>query len=285
MKSRILRLLAVGLLAGPMTAQATWVDYGTSELVTVRDCIAGLSGCDSLVRQPVAMVYGGLPGDATSAATVSLTGYGAAAGIVSLSGTIGAPILHTSASSDQGKRVSTNSIALQSYTYTGNSPDTRIFGGTLNYSQTITGSYPAAAAGGINAAIAVFTLPIAMIDVGDTAESNFDALFNVFGLPGYVDLGHDQYIDQITTADGLHTLGVAVTLDPGDTVWVWATVQTPAPNGSIVDASHTLITGWDNPADLTPAVSVPEPATLALIGAALLGIAATRRRSATIPTS
>lgn len=52
-------------------------------------------------------------------------------------------------------------------------------------------------------------------------------------------------------------------------------LQTPAANGSVVDASHTLVTGWNETADLTPAVTslpVPEPSSLALFG---LGLAAT----------
>jgi hypothetical protein len=285
MNSTILRFLAVGLLVGPVAAHAVWVDHSTAELVTARDCIAGDSGCDSLVRVPAALTYGGLPGDATSTATVSLAGYGAAAGIVSLSGTIGAPILRASATSDSGKRLNTNSIALQSYTYTGNEPTTRTFGGTLTYSQHFMGGYPLGVSGGIFAAIDVFKIPSATIDVGDTAESNFYALLDAVGtLPGYVDLGNDWYSDGTSTAVGLGTLGVEVTLEPGDMVWVWALVQTPAANGEIVDASHTFVTSWDSPADLTPAVSVPEPDTLALVGAALLGVMATHRRKPTIPT-
>jgi len=68
-------------------------------------------------------------------------------------------------------------------------------------------------------------------------------------------------------------------LNPGDTVWVWAYLQTSAPNGSTVDASHTLITSWDNSANLIPAVSVPEPGTLTLLGISLAGLLVAPRRN------
>lgn len=278
MKPRVIALLAMWLVAAPMTARAVWVDYGTSEVVTLRDCVVGVSGCDGL-SPLVAYMYGGLPGDATSAATISLPDYGAATGMVSLSGTIGAPILHASASSDPGKRTSTNSVALQSYTYTGDVATTRTFGGTLSYSQYVTGDYPFGVGSGVIAMINVFTLPSSTIDVGNTEQSNYDALVNVQGLPGFSDLGFDQYADAASTAAGLATLEVTVTLTPGETVWVWAFVQTPATNGGITDASHTLITSWDDAANLTPAVSVvPEPATTTLFGLGLAGMAVLRRR-------
>ena len=76
-----------------------------------------------------------------------------------------------------------------------------------------------------------------------------------------------------------------MTLTPGETVWVQVLLQTPAANGSYVDASHTLITGWSDTSDLTPAVTslplpVPEPSSLALyaLGLAATAFAAARRR-------
>ena len=72
-------------------------------------------------------------------------------------------------------------------------------------------------------------------------------------------------------------------LAPGETLWLRVLLQTPAANGSDVDASHTLVTGWSDSADLTPAVTslpVPEPTPLALFGLGLAALAVAKRRRA-----
>lgn len=275
---RIAALVAAVLLAvGPTAAHATLVSASTSEAASIRNCIAGVTACDNTSAPVVPTVFGGFPGYPTSSATNNLAGFGTASGSVSLSGTIGAPILRAGATSDPGVRTNTTSLALQSYTYTGTVSTTRTFGATLTYSQTLTGNY-GDVGDGVIAGIDLFTLPGSTVDVGTTAVENFGALASPNLFPGYVDLGSAQFNDPNSTLAASATFGVPVTLNPGETIWVDVILQTPAPNGSTVDASHTLITSWDNPANLTPAVSVPEPATLTLIGIGVAGLAASRRR-------
>ena len=272
---RLLAHAAAVFLVAPVAANAVEISAGTAEYVTFRDCIAGATACDD-VSPIVSGLFGGSPGAYSSSADETFAGYGSASGSVSLSGTIGAPILHASASSDPGKRSNTNSVALQSYTYTGTEATTRTFGGTLTYSQVETGNYPLNT--GVYAVIDAFTLPTATIDVGDTPDSNFYTLFDG-GFPGYADVASSTFLDTSSTAAGSGTFGVTLTLTPGETIWLSVLLQTPAANGSSVDASHTLVTGWDVTTDLTPAVtSVPEPSSLALLGLGLACVAVAGRR-------
>ena len=270
------------LLAAPLASHATEITAGTAEYVTARDCIAGATSvCDDV--SPIVMSqYGGNGGAFSSAATETFAGYGSASGSVSLSGTIGAPVLHASASSLADKRVNTNSVALQSYTYTGAAATTRTFGGTLTYNQMETGFYPDNT--GVYAVIDAFTLTSAAIDVGTTPEDNFNALFDAdFSAEGYVDIASMTFADTSSNPAGSGTFSVDVPLTPGETIWLRVLLQTPAANGSVTDASHTLITSWNDSADLTPAVTstpVPEPSSMAMfaLGLAATAFAARRRR-------
>ena len=272
------------LLAAPFLAHATSITAGTAELITARDCVTGpTSACDD-VSPIVQSQYGGNGGAFSSAATETFAGYGSASGSVSLSGTIGAPVLHASASSDLGKRTNTNSVALQSYTYTGATATTRTFGGTLTYDQMETGLYPDNT--GVYALIDAFTLAAPAIDVGTTPDDNFNTLFDGdFSAEGYTEVASMTFVDTASNPAGSGTFGVDVPLAPGETIWLRVLLQTPAANGSFTDASHTLVTGWNDSADLTPAVTslpVPEPSSTALfgLGLAALAFAGGQRRAA-----
>lgn len=259
-------LLALAWSLAPLGALAIPVTAGTAELVTIRSCTVVTTGCDQ-ISPIVQSAYGGFPGAFSSSASTSLAGYGSASGSVALSGTVGAPVLRATATAELGQRTNTNSVALQSYTYTGATTATRTFGGVLTYSQLVTGPHGPGVGDGITASIDIFSLSVSDIEVGGTSISNFNALLNLFNLPGYTSLDFDSYVDSTTTTSGLGTLSATVTLSPGDTVWVRVLLQTPAANGARIDASNTLITSWDVTADLTPGAvsSVPEPSTLALL--------------------
>jgi hypothetical protein len=259
--NQVLRsLVLVTFSLAAQEALATNISAGTSEFVSIRNCtVAGVSGCDS-ISSILFQQYGGLPGDSASSANVDEVGYGSSSGNVALSGVIGAPVLKGSSVSELGKRISSNSIALQRYVYTGDTPTTRSFGGTITYSEFSTGSYPSGPGGGINANIDIFTLPTSTIAIAPTAAANFNMLFSgLSSLSGYTSLGSANYNDQTSALNASGNLSVAVTLNPGDSIWVWVILQTPATNGGWVDASHTFITAWSETSSLVPAVvAVPE---------------------------
>lgn len=214
--------------------------------------------------------------------------YGAATSNTALSGEIGAPILRLHADSVAGKRVNTNTFALQRYTYEGSSATTRNFGGAFDYVQSITDPNNAlygTAASGVNAVLRVFTSLDAFAEAGTTVQSNNDNLYAFANgeAQGYSLIGEQFYSDPDDALSGFGSLNITVNFNPGDSVWVWAYLQTPAADGSFVDVSNGLVTAWGNAAGLVPAniTSVPEPGALALFGLGLAGLGLMRRRRST----
>lgn len=263
------------------SVNAAQVSSSTAVAVGFHVCIPGATAC-SVIGPQLGAVYGGTPGGASATVTASHAGVGEGSSFVSLTGVDGAPIVHAMASSDTGARVNTTAFALQSYTYTGTVPTTRTFGGTLTFSQIITGDYPGPNGNGIYAAIDVFELSTGAVDVGSSTASNFSALASAESMPGYVDLANDSYTSALTMS-GVGTLSAPVVLLPGETVWIEAIVQTPAPNGAVIDASHTFVTGWDDASNLVAASSVPEPGIPVMwgvgMGLAMLACARAHRSS------
>jgi hypothetical protein len=258
-------LLLLGMLSGSMAAQAQFVSSGTSSEATARNCVAGISGCDA-ISPIVQFAMDGTPGQTVSSASLVLPGYGQVMAGAALSGVIGAPILTATASSTAGTREGASAFALQSYTYTGTSSTTDTFGGTVTYSQTINGSYPTTTTGGGTAiGIEAFTLaPGALFNAGVTALDNNAALADAFNSntpvdsgiiqTGFTLLGSNGSADTATNPAGTLSTGVGVNLNPGETVWILAFLQSTAPNGSTVDPVFN--TQWSNSANLVTGVGV-----------------------------
>jgi len=282
----------IALLALMVTAaRAQGVLSDTSTFVGARSCNPGGSGCDTF--GPSQSAVGGNPGD--TGTSISQNVYGLTTASAALTGVIGEPTLTAYSTSSATKRDSAAAYALQSYTYTGSTPTTDTFGGTVTYSQTMTGTYPPATGVGTEAEIEVFTLSTSSFAAGASPSDNYTAMsdpstqtgFTLIGSGsvssstfGTAGTGFAQWNDTGTNSSGSATLGVTVNLTPGETIWVWAWLDSWAPNGSTVDASHTFVTQWSSPADLTPgpsAVPVPAAGWLLLSALAGLGLLAGRR--------
>ena len=270
MKKRILGLMAMGLLAGPMAASGVGIQSGTGIYVTYRYCVEAPTGRCGYLSNIVNSAYGGQPGGSTASAQLIDPNFGTTTADSSLTGQIGAPILRASTTSVSGKRVNTNTVALQRYVYTGSEPAVRTFGGRLTYTQTmddgLNAGYTQVVRSGVYALINVFKMNDDFFEVGDTAQSYFDNMANIAAFetaPGYELLGFAQFNDIATTPLNVGNLAVTVELNPGDSIWVWTLLQTPAADGAAVDVSRMLITGFDDVTDLLPADAITPDEQLA----------------------
>jgi PEP-CTERM motif len=83
------------------------------------------------------------------------------------------------------------------------------------------------------------------------------------------------------TLDGAFDLSLpSFTLDsPGETIFVLLSLVGFAELGGHTDASHTFVASFDDETGLRPAVTVAEPATIALLCLGLTGLCFKRRRA------
>ncbi|HEY0747221.1 MAG TPA: hypothetical protein VGD63_11005 [Steroidobacteraceae bacterium] len=297
MKTASMISIALAALGGSMAANAqTYITSGTSEFLSARNCIAGATACDS-IGKVLNVTEGGLPGQTSSSVTQTIPGYGSTSASAQLTGVLGSPILNVSAMSTAGTREGATAYALQSYTYTGTTSVVDTFGGSVSYSQTITGNYPSGTPG-TYASIEVFALPQGtLFNAGSSSDDNYYAMAaagnNNSATSGNPQLNYTLLAespnggvaDSSTNLNGMGSTSVNVKLDPGETVWVLASLGAYAPNGSSIDPTFT--TKWTSSANLVTGIAAPEmDSQSAASGLTLLlgGILVLRGRSRFSPT-
>ena len=246
MNNKFLLILAVLLLTGPLAANAELVKSSTSVYLTFRPCVAGATVCDSIA--PVeARSYGGLPGAPAAITSHADPTYGEASGSAQLTGAPGAGEMSANTTSLPATRNGSNCIIVQRYTSKRANAETLTFGATLTYNQTIpteNAGFPAGgpATSGAHAEIFIFSMDADSLEAGMTAEENNTLLLE----------GRDPSIittelasagtepSSNVTESGTATISSSVTVEPGDSIWLWANLQSLAANGA--DVSATLDT-------------------------------------------
>lgn len=256
MKKKFVSILAVGLLAGPVAANAELVQSSTSVFVTFRQCVSGATVCDSV--SPVQIgAYGGLPGALAAQTSQVDPAYGESSGSAKLMGAPGAAEMVASVTSMPATRNGSTNTILQRYTNASASAETLTLGTTLTFKQTVpaeNADFPPDGAGHSGAVVEmeIFTMTADSVEVGTTAEENNDALMSE---PepgsGYASLEFATTgpVSNVT-GDGTRTLSMTVTIKPGDSIWMWAALQNFAVNGALVNASlntNLVSTTAENP--------------------------------------
>jgi hypothetical protein len=245
MKNLVLAMLTIILLASSLVAHAVTIESSTSVYLTFRQCVSGETACDE-VGPTLVNTIEGLPGSPDAQASQEDPDFGSAIGSARLTGTPKGSEHSGSAQSLPGTRNGSNSAMLQQYTNTGSRAVTVTFAGNLTYEQEVperNTDIPVGSPGrsGTNAELGIILLNADTFEAGTTVEDNFQTLME--GPQGDVeitDLGSDSTgkLSNISES-GTGFLSVTVTVNPGETIWLWAGMQSLAANGAVVTARFT----------------------------------------------
>lgn len=241
MKNSSLFILLVTFLVGPAAAQADSIQSTTSTYVSLRQCVSGESICDSI--SPVHRhAVGGIPGSPQAQANLKDPEFGESVGSAHLNGEPGIAKITANVNSLPARRNASTSFVLERYTNTSEEAQTLTFSGDMTYDQTVpeeNSTFPADGPGRSGAFVdmGLFSLMTDSIEAGTTAEDNF-GIFDGESPPGYQSLGNaktDGVISDIT-GQGNENFSMTVVLEPGDSLWLVATMQAIAANGAVVKA-------------------------------------------------
>jgi hypothetical protein len=250
--------LALGLILALCASSAFAIDVtsSTTSYATNRDCFDNAAPCDQ-ISNTFNGVVGGLPGSNFATATAP-----GGTGTAAINSGLGNMSFTGSSSSGPGLRNTSNDGAMAEYTYTGMSVASLTFTGTMSYSQTLPAN---SQYGGAAAFLDIFTLPGSSVEAGADATSNFTMIFGEGNSPGYVELGSVEFAGNTGTDSNDITISVTNLLNPGETFWAWALLQTPSTeNGTTSAAFHTSFSG-SAVSGLVAGTGVPAPGTTSLL--------------------
>ena len=242
MNNKSLLILAVWLLCGSV-ANAELIQSTTGVYLSFRHCVSGDSVCDS-IGPTEASSHGGLPGGLAAITSHADPTYGEASGRAQLTGGPGVAELSANATSLPIMRNGANSIVMQRYTNTSANAETLIFDGMLTYEQTSpaeNATFPAdsPARSGANAEIVIVSIDADFLEAGTTTEENNTLLLEGPD-PSFV--SEELGIASASTfskpnGSGTETFSSTVTVESGDSIWVWIILQSLVANGAEVNAT------------------------------------------------
>lgn len=230
------------LLAASWQALGVTVESTTSIILTMRECVAGETACDN-VGTATTMIKGGLPGEPEATATHEDPAFGEVAGGVKLL-TLPRVSEHSARSGSlPGARNGGNAAILRKYTNSSGDAEVVTLTGILTYEQSVpeaNSGLPEDSPGrsGAGVELAIVRLNADVLEAGTTAEENHLMLEQGIEEIGYTELGSNTGGPLSNVSEtGTRTVSVTVTVEAGESIWLWAALQSIAANGAEVNAS------------------------------------------------
>ena len=241
MKFLVSTFTCAGLLAAFPLANAEPVQSTTSVFVSLRECVAGETPCDSIGRARFREI-GGTPGGSDAEAAVQEPEFGDVESAASLGGEPGSATLRTRSISLPAVRNAGTAFVIQRIANSSEATQSLTFDATVVYDQEVpeeNATFPdeGGARSGVFMEMELFSLAEEFIEAGVTSEENW-AIMDSGPPSGYESLGsvNTNGIISTVTAQGSEKLSLSVELEPGGSVWMFALLQSIAANGAVVEA-------------------------------------------------
>lgn len=246
--------LVIAALVGPAIAQAEAVQSTTSVYVSLRDCIAADTACDSVGKAHETLI-GGQPGGQEAQGRLDDPAFGSAHGSARLTGGPGAAMLTGSVRALAGKRNASSNYAVQRYSNDTGEMQSLALSATLVFSQTVpedNARFPGNSGAQTRSLLNLYLwrMDVDTIEVGSSARENYTvSSARGASAPGLKLL--DSFSNQTSapdrTGEDEQTFWLLVDIEPGDSVWMFAQLQVFAANGAVADAQVTTRLEVDGP--------------------------------------